>query len=222
MLNGNPATFQVFTLGPPALIILPSSLDGPPPPEGTPAFFAPHVDGDLWGGEDRVEVYALHVDWGVPANSTFTSSATLGVAGFSSDLCSGTNLFDKCVPQPGSAGTLETLPHWAMGRLQYRNFDTHESMVFNHTVDVEETITPESAGMSYAEPHQGLACGRSFSRQPIRPMPGIPASPTIPTAGWEALQWTSRATWPSVTVPPAVRYSPAFPTSAVWSATPWA
>ncbi|OLC39516.1 MAG: hypothetical protein AUH81_01450 [Candidatus Rokubacteria bacterium 13_1_40CM_4_69_5] len=136
MLNGNPATFQAFTLGPPALIILPSSLDGPPPPAGSPAFFARHVDGGLWGGADRVEVYALHVDWGVPANSTFTLNASLPVAAFSSDLCSGTNLFDNCVPQPGD-GTLETLPHWAMGRLQYRTFGTHESMVFNHTVDVD-------------------------------------------------------------------------------------
>ena len=136
MLNGNPATFQAFTLGPPALIILPSSLDGPPPLAGSPAFFARHVDGDLWGGSDRVEVYELHVDWGVPANSTFTLNATLPVAAFSSDLCSGRSLFDNCVPQPAD-GTLETLPHWAMGRLQYRNFGTHESMVFNHTVDVD-------------------------------------------------------------------------------------
>jgi len=134
MLNGNPATFQAFALGPPALIILPSSLDGPPPPTGSPAFFARHVDGGLWGGADRVEIYALHVDWGVPANSNFTLIANLPVAPFSSDLCSGTNLFDNCVSQP-TDGTLETLPHWAMGRLQYRNFGTHESMVFNHTVD---------------------------------------------------------------------------------------
>jgi hypothetical protein len=137
MLNGKPATFQAFALGPPALIILPSSLDGRSPPLRSPAFFARHVDGGLWGGVDRVEVYAFHVDWGVPVNSTFTLNASLPVAAFSSDLCSGTNLFDNCVPQPGGAGTLETLPHWAMGRLQYRNFRTHESMVFNHTVDVD-------------------------------------------------------------------------------------
>lgn len=142
MLNGNPATFQAFALGPPALIILPSSLDGPPPPAGSPAFFARHVDGGLWGGVDRLEVYQLHVDWGVPANSTFTLHASLPVAAFSSDLCAGTNLFDNCVPQPPTPANLnppalETLPHWAQGRLQYRNFATHESMVFNHTVDVD-------------------------------------------------------------------------------------
>lgn len=147
MLNGNPATFQAFALGPPALIILPSSLDGPPPPVDSPAFFARHVDGGLWGGSDRVEVYAFQVDWGVPANSTFTLVANLGVAGFSSDLCAGTNLFDNCVPQP-SNGTLETLPHWAMGPLHYRNFGTHESMVFNHTVDVDGS---DHAGIRWYE-----------------------------------------------------------------------
>jgi uncharacterized repeat protein (TIGR01451 family) len=137
MLNGNPATFQAFTLAPPALILLPSDLDGPPPPPGTPNFFARHVDGGLWGGVDRVEIYALSVNWQNPAASTFTSVASLNTVAFDSNLCAGQNLNDNCVPQPNTNVLLETLPHWAMGPLQYRNFGTYETLVFNHTVDVD-------------------------------------------------------------------------------------
>lgn len=51
MLNGAAATFQNFQVGgPPTIIMLPSDLDGTPPPQGTPNFFARPVDGDAFGG----------------------------------------------------------------------------------------------------------------------------------------------------------------------------
>ncbi|MPZ49625.1 MAG: DUF11 domain-containing protein [Dehalococcoidia bacterium] len=137
MLNGNPATFQAFTSGSPALIWLPSDLDGPAPPPGTPNIFARHVDGDLWGGADRVDLRAFSVDWGDPTNSSFTPLPSLATAAFDSDLCNGTNLFNNCVPQPTGGVLLETLTHWAMGPLQYRDFGDYATLVFNHTVDVD-------------------------------------------------------------------------------------
>lgn len=137
MLNGNPATFQSFTSASPAIMWLPSDLDGPPPPAGTPNFFARHLDGGLWGGNDRVEISAFSVDWSNPANSSFTLVATLNTAAFDSDLCGGSSLFNNCVPQPNTNVLLETLSVWPMGPLQYRNFGTHETLVFNHTVDVD-------------------------------------------------------------------------------------
>lgn len=137
MLNGNPATFQAFTSPSPAIMWLPSDLDGPAPPVGTPNFFTRQVDGDLWGGADRIDIMAFTVDWGNPANSSFTALPSLPVAPFSSDICAGTNLFNNCVPQPNTTVQLETLPHWPMGPQQYRNFGTYETMVFNHTVDVD-------------------------------------------------------------------------------------
>jgi uncharacterized repeat protein (TIGR01451 family) len=137
MLKGNPANFQAFTSPPPALIWLPSDLDGPPPPPGTPNFYARHVDGDLWGGVDRIDIMAFTVDWADPANSSFAPLPSLPAAAFDSDLCNGTDLFNDCVPQPGTETLLETLPHWAMGPLQYRNFGDRETLVFNHTVDAD-------------------------------------------------------------------------------------
>ena len=137
MLNGNPATFQAFTSGSPALIWLPGDLDGPAPPPGTPNIYARHVDGDLWGGADRVDLMAFTVDWGDPTNSSFTALPSLATAAFDSDLCNGTNLFNNCVPQPTGGVLLESLTNWAMGPLQYRDFGDYATLVFNHTVDVD-------------------------------------------------------------------------------------
>jgi hypothetical protein len=136
MLIGAPAGVVQFSLPAPSLFLMPGDLDGPPPPAGTPNFFARQVDGERFGGNDRVEVFALSVNWATPASSTFTPVATLPTAPFDSVLCSST-LLGACIPQPGTTRTLETLTVWPMWRLQYRNFATHEAMVFNHTVDVD-------------------------------------------------------------------------------------
>ncbi len=134
MLNGNPATYQRFTVGSPALIFLPGDLSGPPPPMGTPNTFARAIDGGIWGGSTRIELWEFHTDWNNPAVSTFTHLPDLGTS-FSSNLCGqGGNLNADCAPQPTTTQTLETLPHWSMGPLQYRTFGSYESLVFNHTV----------------------------------------------------------------------------------------
>jgi hypothetical protein len=137
MLNGAPAAMVQFSVPAPSLFLMPSDLDGPPPPAGTPNFFARQVDGDRFGGGgDRVEIFAFSVNWATPASSTFTQVASLPTAPFDSVLCSAT-LLGACIPQPGTPRRLETLTVWPMWRLQYRNFGTHEAMVFNHTVDAD-------------------------------------------------------------------------------------
>jgi hypothetical protein len=71
MLNGNPAALVHFFVAPPSLFLLPADLDGPPPRPGVPAPFVRHVDGDLWGGADRLEVFEFSVDFQDPLSSTF-------------------------------------------------------------------------------------------------------------------------------------------------------
>lgn len=72
MLRGEPAAFQRLPLPGAQNFALPSDLDGPPPPSGTPNTFARQIDGDLWGGSDRIELFAFHVDWANPAVSSVT------------------------------------------------------------------------------------------------------------------------------------------------------
>src|SRR5262245_9257114 len=124
MLTGAAATMQGFN--DPGAFMLPSDLDGPtPPPAGAPNVFARIVD----GSPDLIELRAFHVDFAIPANSTFTALPNLPTAAFDSALAN--------IPQPGTAVTLETLTGWPMARLQYRNFGSHETLVFNHQVDAD-------------------------------------------------------------------------------------
>ena len=143
MLTGAAATFQTFQVaGPPTIIMLPSDLDGAAPPLGTPNFYVRPVDGDAFGGADRLEIREFHVDWATPANSTLSAPVNLAPAAFSSEICNGINLFNFCIAQPGvGSPRLEALSVWPMGPLQYRNFGGYETLVFNHTVDVDNALS---------------------------------------------------------------------------------
>jgi len=138
MLQGAPARQIQFNVGAPSLFLLPSDFDGGrPPPAGAPNVFARHVDGDLWGGQDRLELFEFRTNWANPSASTFQLTALLRTAPFSAVLC-GDQFLGACADQPGTPQKLETLPAWMMWRLQYRNFETHETLVTNHTVNAGE------------------------------------------------------------------------------------
>ena len=111
MVNGQAAGFMKTTrprLGAPGVRdtrILPSDLDGPAPPVGTPNFFVRTVDGqqDVGNPVDRVEVYTFAVDWLTPG-FTFSPQDTLAPAAFQTMLCNrsarrrkrGTSANEKC------------------------------------------------------------------------------------------------------------------------------
>jgi hypothetical protein len=113
---------------------LPSDLDGTPPPVGTPNYFATTIDDGNGGLQDAFLIREFHVDWAIPANSTFTLVANLPVAAFDSTVCSAR----PCIPQPGTSVLLDSLTSSGTGilwRLQYRNFGTHQALVAQQTVD---------------------------------------------------------------------------------------
>jgi hypothetical protein len=129
MLAGNPATFITpgITGGPSENPFLPADLDGSTlPPGGAPATFVETPFGGAY------KVFHFHVDWAVPANSTFTLFSSPAAAGFT-ELCPATR---ACVPQSGvtSPSFLDAIADRLMYRVAYRNFGTHESVVGNMTV----------------------------------------------------------------------------------------
>ena len=140
MLAGLPATFIYFDLYPvdPDLGgMLPSHANGPNlPPSGSPNYFV-QADDDASGyPQDQLEIWRFHVDWSIPANSSFTGPTILTTAPFDSNMCSYSL---NCIPQPSTGAKLDALSDRLMYRLQYRNFGDSESMVLNHTVDVDGT-----------------------------------------------------------------------------------
>jgi uncharacterized repeat protein (TIGR01451 family) len=137
MLAGQPANLvyaDLFSVDPNLGGMLPSSLDGPAPPAGTPNHFV-QVDDDAWGySPDQLQVWDFHVDWINPGASTFTKATALLTAAFDSNMC-GYSL--TCIPQKGTAKKVDALADRLMYRLQFRQFTDHASLVVNHTVDAD-------------------------------------------------------------------------------------
>jgi hypothetical protein len=151
MLVGAPARFVWFdesAANPPGgqyIGQLPGDADGSRlPPAGEPDVFAevddpssiPPNPPDL--GYD-MRLWNFHVDWSNPQQSTFgidgQPNATLPVAPFVRAQC--TYGYGDCAMQKGGPQGLDVLGDRLMFRLAYRNFGDHESLVLNHTVQVD-------------------------------------------------------------------------------------
>ena len=124
MLAGGVATMQSFSLPTTTWAFLPSDCDGALPPVGAPNYFLSTYDGI--GGNTNLDVYQFHVDWAIPANSTFTGPLLLTTPLFSEP---------GAIPQLGTTNRLDNLADRPMNRLQYRNFGDHEAMVVCQTVN---------------------------------------------------------------------------------------
>jgi hypothetical protein len=132
MLAGDPlATFVRFTGQ--TNFLLPADVDGPtPPPAGSPGYFYTFKDNSFHGGQDRIEVFAFHVDFVNPNLSTFVVAATIPVAPFTYTVCGFFN-FD-CVRQSGTQQRIDVVSEWPMHRFPYRNFGDHQTLLGNFTV----------------------------------------------------------------------------------------
>ncbi len=167
MLSGDPAAFVGFRVGG-GPFPFPADLDGSPPQAGTPAPFVRHLDGDIWGGVDRLEVFEFTVDFEDPSSSVLNLVAALPTDPFNARLC-GSSFFGYCAEQPNGV-RLETLPYFVMWRLQYRNFRSYEALVANHTINVDGL---DHAGIRWYELRRRKAgrhraCGRRCSERPWR------------------------------------------------------
>lgn len=138
MLEGDPDAKMILFDMPEGTIVfnaLPSDFDGPPPPDGTPNYMAFFKD-DEWGfAFDQLRIWEFISDWDDPASSIFREAFVLQTEPFTARLCEAPRW--QCVPQPFTGTQLEAISDRLMYRLQYRNFDTHASMVTNHTVNAD-------------------------------------------------------------------------------------
>lgn len=148
ILNGEPARMVYFDLhatDPNLGGMLPADLDGATPPGGTPNLFC-QIDDDAWGySPDQMQCWGFRVNWTTPAGSSLSHDAVLPTAAFDSNLCwYGRN----CIPQAGTTVKVDALSDRLMYRLQYRYYGTHETIVVNHSVDVDGS---DRAGVRWYE-----------------------------------------------------------------------
>jgi hypothetical protein len=153
LINGNPnvevqrlddipkfGAFDAFEFG------LPATWDGPtPPPANSPGYVVRIYD-DAWqGGLDGLELWEINIDWNNPANSGASGPFFLPTAPFDSKLCD-VSIYECILQQDGFL--VSALEQIIMHRVQYRNFGSYESIVLNHSVDVDGNNT---AGIRWYE-----------------------------------------------------------------------
>jgi hypothetical protein len=126
--------FDLYGLDPNLGGMLPADLDGPAPAAGTPNLFVQADDTGYGYPQDQLELWAFHVDWTTPANSSFTGPTILATASFDANMC---NFSRSCIPQPDNPPrSLDAISDRLMYRVAFRDFGDHQSMVLNQTVDV--------------------------------------------------------------------------------------
>jgi hypothetical protein len=162
MLHGAAASMIYFDLAsadPNLGGMLPSDLDGPAPPSGSPNYYA-QFDDDAWGySPDQLQIWEFRANWSNPSTSTFTKGAELATAAFDSNMC---NYSRGCITQGGTSRRLDAIADRLMYRLQYRNFGTHETLVTNHTVDVNGS---DQAGVRWYEIRRPSGASWSVAQQ---------------------------------------------------------
>ncbi len=134
--------------------LLPSHLQGAPPPHGTPNTFIRFWD--TFSGPDAYRVWSFSVDWSVdPPLAQFQEEPQAPTAPFISNLC---NFSRSCIPQPKGGELLDAFSGLLMYRAQFRHFDGYDAIVANHSVDVNGL---DLAGVRWAELRRPVGGGWS-------------------------------------------------------------
>lgn len=162
MLAGNGGTLSPIRLTTPARPnwqrhqIMPADQGGAtPPPVNSQGWFVRQVDDEYTApgsndvANDFLEIWQFRPNFVTPASSTYTLTTTIPIADFDYILADEFGRGD--IEQPGTGELLDSLPHYMMWHVQYRNFGTHETMVGCFTADVNEDATPDGSGGSAAE-----------------------------------------------------------------------
>ena len=158
MINGDPtARMLKVDLGTVSLNyggILPAHFEGMNnPPGGAPGYFV-EVDDSTWFNpdlpNDTISLWKATVNWTAGTFTVGTAGVPdlqLTTAPFTPLPCVGVTR--NCIPQPGTSQKLDSIGDRGMYRLQYRNYGSYESMVFNHTVLAD--VSGDRAGVRWYE-----------------------------------------------------------------------
>jgi hypothetical protein len=117
---------------------LAASLEGYKMPDATaePMFW--HYDSDEQGPADQLKYRTMHVDFTTPSLSTLSAWTYLPTATFDG----AQNPSRAAIEERGTVQLLDDLGGHTMSRVVYRRFDTYESVIMNHTVNVSGTTPP--------------------------------------------------------------------------------
>ena len=101
---------------------------------------------DAWNNvsQDEIKVWEVSVDWTNTSNSSVTAIQNIPVAPFDSQF----NVNWNDIEQPGTNQRIDGIPGAFMYRAQYTDWLSHQTVMLNHTVDVNAT---NQAGIRWYE-----------------------------------------------------------------------
>ncbi len=131
------ASYVYFDLASPTTMriggLLPTDLDGlNAPPTTEPNIFVGYTATEYGDPNDGIRLFNFHPDFSNPLNSTFAERAESPISVAAFDPTSNPGRDDIAEPAPGEF--LDSQSDRLMYRVAYRNFGSHQSLVFNQTV----------------------------------------------------------------------------------------
>jgi hypothetical protein len=164
MLQGNtPDPMQCFSYPNPIPLngtlslkhsLIPADVEGTtPPPVGRDEYLV-SIQNPTNNGKatttNRINLWAFHVDWVTPTNSTFTNIPLI-VPAYTPGCYQAAEVFNTyCVPEKAVNPTnkahyhVDSVGDRFMPRLSYRNFGTYESFLVSHTVRVGKNTSVQT------------------------------------------------------------------------------
>ena len=135
----------------------PADLDGDAlPPAGAGGIIMRHVDDEAHSGSpdpsgDTLDLYTVTIDWDNPGNSVVAAQTPIDITEYNSWFEDYSTFYS--VPQPDATTELDPIRECILQRLQYRRFDTHESLVGVFPTNIDPATTGDSvnAGLRWFE-----------------------------------------------------------------------
>lgn len=117
-----------------------------PPPTDAPGYVVRMYD-DAWdGGQDKIELWEVHLDWADDAGNFVSGPSDMVGAPFDAEICPNGSFFD-CIEQPNGQ-LVDGLKDIILHRVPYLNFGSHESILLHFAVDVDGM---DRAGLRWME-----------------------------------------------------------------------
>lgn len=118
------------------------------PPAGSPIPVIRLYDDGWNGGQDKIEMFEISIDWDTPSNTVLNGPIDIFPSAFDVVACGAWN---ACIPYANSTAHFMPLESCIMFAPKYRNFGTHESMVLNHLVDISVSASYKHIGIRWYE-----------------------------------------------------------------------
>ncbi len=108
------------------------------PPSTAPGMITYFQDDNFTGiTEDHLKIWEIEIDWNQTGNSTISAPIELPTEPFDTFF----NAFGEGdIQQPNTGQRIDAVWGALMYQVHYRQFDDHNSIVLNHTVDVDNTL----------------------------------------------------------------------------------